>query len=519
MVKNLSLALLAATMILFGGCDQGDGKNSSSSGVFLAPVPLAVNEDGVNPVTGEKRVEAEFTRDNVVRTINPALIGGNPDASPRTTLMGQISETEYVFFEEESSTILKADLSQDMPLNPADPSSSISRQELAQIFGRATASFSRQTFLTIFDDVIFGYEPLVRSLFIIQKDGPDADQKMDLTILMDATRISQQIRLQTFNFNRAHKINEVINNAAERVVEILLISAVPEQDVQMLVVRQDKITGDITANFRVFDDNGLPWPDVNAIPPFESVFGFLRIDQIRVVADSLFVDITQFKPQNLPGRQAFLMFEDATSNFLLVNVVRDNQGRVIGNVVDLFSQQGEVQFTIRQGTQGDGNALDLLMRSSIHLPNTTRILAFEENTNNMLELDYGKPQGTRRVTLYANANDLLQRRDHQVTDDDIEFGLNEPELSFAEGTLGEDNILLFDRGNDQLISLNLTTQLYVVILKQSDLATATGLTGISDLTYIRPVTDSEAIALDSDGNAMVRIRMDYAVFPVFVSNT
>ncbi len=519
MVKHLSLALLAVSLLLNGGCDQGDGKNSSSAGVFLAPVPLAVNEAGVNPQTGESRVDAEFDRDSVLRTVNPNQIGVNPDANPRTVLMGQVSDTEFVFFEEESSTILKADLDKATPLTSADPSATVTRQDLAQLFATAKASFSPNSFLTIFDNVIFGYETNVRSLFVIQNDGPDPDQKLDISILADAQSISQQIRLQAFNFNRAHLLNEVINNATERVAEILLISSVPDQDVQLLVVRQDKITGDITARFRVFDANGVPWPDNTPISPLADVLGFLRMDTVRTVTDNLFVDITQFKPQNIPGEQRVLFYEDSTSNFLMLDVVRDNTSKVIGSIVNLFSQQGEVQFTIRQGTPGDGSDVDLLIEHSFHLPGTTEILAFDENTNNMLKLDYNQPEGFRRVTLYANANDLFLRRDHQVTDDDIEFGLNEPEITFSEGILGDDNLLLFDRGNDQLISLNLTTQLYVVVIKQADLAEVTGLPGISDLTFIRPVTDSEALALDSEGNALVRIRMDYAVFPVFVSNT
>ena len=200
--RNLTLCVIVALM---SSCDQRGGKTSTSSGSFV----------GLVPATDEPRVEALFTRLDVLKAINPGLIGDNPDADPVTTVLGKFNESEFILWEPKSATLLKADLTRDRPLtadisdDPNNPNFgqpdrqtlAVSRGELIAEFRPAgNPSFQLGTILTIFDGVIFGYENSSRSLFVIQRTE---EGYMDVQAIKRRAQIDEQIKEQQFNFNTA----------------------------------------------------------------------------------------------------------------------------------------------------------------------------------------------------------------------------------------------------------------------------------------------------------------------------
>lgn len=517
MVRCLAAVLVALVALGAVSCDQRGGKQTTSSGVFIGPVPLAVDETtGVNPTTGERRVEAIVNRNDILRAINPGQIGVDPNANPQTIVLGKFSQSEFVLFEKESSSLLKLDLMVQQPRSKI--THVISRSELSQIFSTPKAAFQDDTFLTVLDGVIFGYESSGRALFTIQREPVTGD--MVVQILADRDAIQRQIRLQVFNFGKSAELppRPATAPGAGSVCEVLLTSAVPNQAPQLFVIENDQ--GDLSGEFRVFDVNGDLFTDPS---PIDEVFPYIPLETIQQTTDNREVEIFDYFPAAIPNSQSALLFDQATSAFLEVRVARGPDGeirenaskQIAGDIVnmDLFTQPGEVQFVIRQGSPTQ-NDIPLRIRRSFPLPQKASLIAFEEETNNMLEVRYDQPADQQRAFIFSASSNLLQRRDVQGGVDP-DFGLQETVLTFPTNPLRRENILFFDQGNDQMLGLNLSSSQYVVVLKQGDLAEATGLSGISDLTFIEPVTDNEVLAFDTQGNALVRIRLEYAAFPLF----
>ena len=62
--------------------------------------------------------------------------------------------------------------------------------------------------------------------------------------------------------------------------------------------------------------------------------------------------------------------------------------------------------------------------------------------------------------------------------------------------------------------MHYNTGTYVVLLKQAELAEATGILGISDLTYFEPIDDDNLLTFDTEGSTLMQINVRYAAFPL-----
>jgi hypothetical protein len=503
MSRRVSPVVLLALVSCFGlaSCDQKGTKNQISSDLFFAPVPLDVNPaTGRNPATGERRVEALVTRSQILRAINPGQIGENPQASPATFVLGRLSATELVLYESSSKTLLKADLDRSPVLDPAN---TIVNAELIQEFSNPNISLQAETSVSVLDGVVVSYEASSRTLFAIEADD---DGVLDIIILANSNDIRRQIGTQTFNFASAFELprNPV---QPQEVSELLLVSSLTTQDPQLFIVRRGA-DGSLTGRFRVFDAEGEPFPD--EVPIGAEAFGYLPLQSIRLLTDSQEASIFTFTPQILPDTQSFLLYEQDSSTFLQVDVQRDGSGEVIGNVLGTFASGAVVRNVVLRNEVFE---VPLDFQTSVAVPDDERIVAFEEETNTMLSLDYSNPSVPGAlVSIYATSDSLSQRIDEQGGTD-IEFGLQEPVLEFSSGLL-RDNLVLFDAGNDQILSLSESSRLYVVVIKQGDIAAATGLSGISDIRFMETLNNNELLAFDTAGNALMVLRVDYAAFPV-----
>ncbi len=411
---------------------------------------------------------------------------------------------------------------------------------------------------------IFGFESSERSLFVIRLVERVGNRfELEVRVLANIRTIQRELREQAINFIRTQVIGTRVNEPAGRVAEILTMASPPGgaggiegiQDLHLFVITSTN--GQIRGGFRVFDRQGTPYfgfndgapinpkpiiPD-NAQIPFRDEFGndveflgLVNYDRLRSLTGIADIDIFDFQPApvrdpafpdlEVAQPRFFLLFEKNSATFILVEIIRELDstfpafGEIIGSRVARFTRSGEIDSAIRRGGAVLAGS-EVTFTSAFFHPDRPDVLAFEEESNTMMSLGYSDLNddflinlnlglGTRAGIFSPNAN-LLARRDMLGP---IDADLTPEEPSFVMSTADVSaNRLLFDQGSDDILSINYTTGLYVVVLKQADIGRATQSPGVSDLTFIEPINPNEILVMDSRASDFLRVRVDYRAFP------
>ena len=548
--RTLSAVVCTAAVLFVTACDNSGTERSASSGLFVSPVPLAANSNGINTSTGEKRVDTVVSLVEIAKASNAAvqpnlLDPDNPfiilppanavsDEILDTFVLGKLSDTKYLLYERNSTTILKVDISRRPALDLLNINTYLVRSDILKTLTSSAAAFQLDTVLNVFDDVVLGFENASSQLFTLREAATGA---IDMNVLLTETDIRTQTRRESLRFLSAAFLpsrSVPLPAGVKRVAEVLLLPnrgtgplADVDQDVQLLVVTE-KNDGTLEGKFSVFDSSGDLIPEIGLIPPIDPndpdrfrIDGFVQFASIRNTTDSFDLDIFEFKPAVIPSRNGIVLFDKVTLSFVEATFERnsvppmssdDPEIGAISKVstVELFSLPGEVAATVLSG--GASGELKVDFQNTV--PHGTRpiLLTFEEESDNMIALNYGVELGQARVSIFAGASSFTLRRD--TLGGNLETSADDPAFSMGFGNLRGESELIFDRGSDELLTLHFDTGNYVVLLKQVDLARETGILGISDLTYVEAIDDGHVLAFDSQGTTLVEIRVTYAAFPI-----
>jgi hypothetical protein len=559
-----ALAPLGLLMVL-AACDSSGTKNKTTSSGFFAPVPIAVDSRTGTNANGERRVEVLVDKIRILSVINPGTLRSElEDLDAEVRVLGTVKEGVYILHENNSGSLLEYNIQTD------DLSLAVDRIELANTF------FTPNARLASVANVqqgawIFGYETSQSSLFVMRRVlRVGGVEDIEVKVLANRRNIQTQIRKQQFNFVRSFEIGQrsFQNDEGEdvKVSEVLLIASPGGgfnriDDIHMYVITE--VDGEITGTFRVFDEMGTPYfgftdgdpvdpkpiiPENHRIPPVDqngdpiAFFGLVNYDDVRVVTGLFDVLISDFQPVVLrdpgaPGADVaeprfFTFFDRSSGLFLLSEVIRETRadypayGEIVGNRIGYFTIPEELATAIRQGGAVlPGESVDLRFAGGFHHPSQPYILVFEEDSNNMLQLNYSgidesftlgaDPVLGTRARIFSSAQNLLERRDTQSTND-ADQAPQEPSLSFSVADVSE-NRLMFDAGTDDILSINYNTGRYVVVIKQSDIGAATGSPGVSNLTFIQPVTARQTLVMDTQASDLLLVRLDYAFFPLRIA--
>lgn len=556
-----SFCLVAVTAIMIVSCDTRSTHQNVSSETFFAPVPIAVDDLTGTNGQGEARVEVLVDKIDILKLINPDKLESQLQLEEASTVvLGKVDESTYVLFEQNSGSLLEYNIHTDELVL------SIDRIALATIFNTTKAQFSSLSNLQG-DTWIFGFETSEKSLFVMRKVLKIGGvEELEVTVLANINSIRRQLREQSINFIKSAEVG-TRGSSGKNVSEILMIASPPGgaggtegiESVHLFIVTEEN--DDITGGFRVFDQNGTPYfgftdesgnpaiPDNEDIPFFDQFgdpiefFGLVPYVQVQAVTQSAPIDIFDYDPAvirnpaepsvRIPLPKFFLLYENTSDVFVINEVIRENNasyqdfGEIIASSTNLYSNFGEVQTAIRQGGAVlSGDTTSLKFDTSFYHPEHPIILAFEEETNNMMELDYtaidldyninGDLFFGSRVGVFSPSSNLVDRRDFQ-SKEDADIAPQEPTFTISLSDVSE-NRMVFDQGTDDIISINYNTGIYVVVIKQVDIGRATGSPGVSDLTYIDPLTANGILAMDTPASDLLLVRVDYAAFPVRTSS-
>ena len=116
-------------------------------------------------------------------------------------------------------------------------------------------------------------------------------------------------------------------------------------------------------------------------------------------------------------------------------------------------------------------------------PTFPEIVLIEERSNSILAYDFTLSAEEDNVRTVVNAIDLVSNRRDPNPSGGIPANNDEPFFLRAEEDIFE-NRLLFDRGRDELISINYETGSVVIVAKRLAFTAMTG-GDLTDITYIK----------------------------------
>lgn len=247
----------------------------------------------------------------------------------------------------------------------------------------------------------------------------------------------------------------------------------------------------------------FPNPDPELLP-----LPFLSFGEIQEVTQTSDTRIDNFPLILVPTDGSALLFDQGSASLLRV-IERDN-----GTGAVFLAVRG-LRIVELLGRP------DLQMGVSWYHAKRPSILMMEEETNNILEYDYGADDisvfSENSIEIFVSAEDFLFRRDPSVNDQNvIPSSGDEPILVIGNDIL--ENRLAFDRGRDHLLAINYDSGVVVVVAKREDFQPAT-LRELADLTYLEALvaetSDAEDVrAWDAAANALLEIGLRHTTLPV-----
>ena len=250
---------------------------------------------------------------------------------------------------------------------------------------------------------------------------------------------------------------------------------------------------------------------------------FMTLDEIKILTQEVDVNIGDFQPIRINTDGSALVFDSESSQFLKL---RPLSAADIFAIPGKFPGQGVAELAVATSTIEDeigsrGSSLEFT--EAWPHPATQEIVMVEEGSNTVIAYDYSLPATEDNARQIINAIDMTSnRRDTTGTANDGLLANNEePILLKAEEDILK-NRLMFDRGRDELISINYDNGTVVIVAKRAAFTDVTG-ADLADITYIKftgveqPDNMQSVRVWDSSSSSLLKVLLEKTLEPT-ISN-
>ena len=210
---------------------------------------------------------------------------------------------------------------------------------------------------------------------------------------------------------------------------------------------------------------------------------FVDFAEIKELTQEEDVIIGNFQPTKVYSDGSALVFDEVSTQFIKLTPLSALDAL---DVVGKAEGQGLVSLAVDKSMLDAeiGSRGTLEFSESWGHPTLTEIVLVEERSNSVLSYDFTLPADEDNVRTIVNTIDLTSnRRDPNPSAGGIVVNTEEPILLRAEEDIFE-NRLMFDRGRDELISINYDTGSVVIVAKRPAFTAMTG-GDLTDITYIK----------------------------------
>ena len=232
---------------------------------------------------------------------------------------------------------------------------------------------------------------------------------------------------------------------------------------------------------------------------------FMTLDEIKLLTQEVDVDIGSFQPIKVNTDGSALVFDSESSQFLRLKPLSEED---VLNVPGKFPGQGVVEVAVQtsviEGQLGSRGSAFEFTEAWPH-PENPEIVLVEERSNTVLAYDYTLPANEDNAYSVINAiNMTSNRRDpFGSAGGGVLINNEEPILLKAEEDILS-NRLMFDRGRDELISINYETGTVVIVAKRAAFTNLTGV-DLADITYIKYTGVERPDDMEGDDMQSVRV--------------
>lgn len=209
---------------------------------------------------------------------------------------------------------------------------------------------------------------------------------------------------------------------------------------------------------------------------------FVDPSDIRDLTQELTVNINSFQPTRVFSDGSALVFDSVSTQFLKFTPLSALDALEVGKT----EGQGQISLAIDKSMIDAeiGSRGTLVFSESWGHPTLPEIMLIEERSNSILAYDFTSSVEDDNVRTVVNAIDLVSnRRDPNPPAGGLVVNNEEPFFLRSEEDIFE-NRLLFDRGRDELISINYATGAVVIVAKRPAFTAMTG-GDLTDITYIK----------------------------------
>ena len=253
---------------------------------------------------------------------------------------------------------------------------------------------------------------------------------------------------------------------------------------------------------------------------------FMTLDEIKLLTQEVDVDIGSFQPIRVNTDGSALVFDSESSQFLKLTPL---SALDVLNVPGKFPGQGVAEVAIGTSVIEDelgsrGSALEFT--EAWPHPVRQELVLVEERSNTILAYDYTLPANEDNARQVINSIDMTSnRRDSSGSPaGGVLINNEEPILLKAEEDILK-NRLMFDRGRDELISINYETGTVVIIAKRAAFTSLTG-ADLTDITYIKHTgveqpDDMQSVRVwDSSSSSLLKVLLEKVLEPTTsITNT
>ncbi|MFP6737708.1 MAG: hypothetical protein VCD34_03090 [Planctomycetota bacterium] len=208
---------------------------------------------------------------------------------------------------------------------------------------------------------------------------------------------------------------------------------------------------------------------------------FVNSSDIRDLTQEATISINTFQPVRVFSDGSALVFDSVSTQFLKFTSLSALEALAAGKA----EGQGQISLAIEKSMiDGEiGSRGVLTFSEAWGHPTFPEIVLIEEKSNSILAYDFTLSAEEDNVRTVVNAIDLVSNRRDPNPSGGIGVSNEEPFFLRAEEDIF-DNRLLFDRGRDELISINYATGTVVIIAKRAAFTAMTG-GDLTDITYIK----------------------------------
>jgi hypothetical protein len=554
-VRKTACGLLAAAALGVSGCNDSGG-SKISSGLFLAPVSRS-QPPGTIQVLAENlaflsAIRPDATPEDLANLKADAFVLGRLSMHDQAT--GEVTRLDaYLIYESKTRALLSATL---CGTEPAEDCSTVTLHyngrgfDEAQLAPQGSAVSSKVPSLMLQNGWILSFDSGNRSIIAFRMDkervahvggvptdvvyrsfGPTSSANFGrgngllLSTVASAEELLQD--LGTFGVLRflevlPGKVLVFFSTGAVHLLELTEVETLLPFDLNL--GNPDSFECDpeevqlclpvtlLDGQFKLFPEGAGMGPLITAA-------------DIRAVTGGDSANLGTFTPACLTscgGDSAdcglFLAFDQPSSSFLTLEVLTagdDVTGAVLelaGIILDATSPTPDAPNTIRLPRSPPYQISGGFCRASV----PTSVLLFEEASDNMLAYDPSKPTGDKNLSIYVDADGILERRDPTNT------GSTNPsqgntELSFAVVDV-RDNRLAFNKGSREMLSFSYTTPVVVLSLSPAELSAATGSGGNFNYIELQEETDNDLRVFNNQANTLLSIKLQYETLPVAIKN-